>query len=176
MNDQAHRGELPGGILSPAGADEAGGNAFEHGFRAALRAVLQEQSIRHYLHVFGAVPERPPYRQWLNLDRDNYVHIADVWANPDFRARVLTRLDRRPRASKLRRYLLRDLKYLDEFAGHRRALLGLQFLAPVAVLDRTPEGEVELICGGGHAQVRPTHFGHSRTNPHKCEAAHTRSW
>jgi hypothetical protein len=75
--------------------DDAKGTVFR--LRRALRATFDQMSINCYVRVFGAVPDRAPYRQWLYLGKD-YIHIADVWNNPNARKRVLTRLYRNPRS------------------------------------------------------------------------------
>jgi hypothetical protein len=120
------RGGLPGGLVGeviPPDGDEAkakafyrGVDAFKRGLKRAIGEVFTKASIDNYLRVFGAVPDRQPYRQWLCAGRDKYVHIADVWHDPSYRKRVLTRIERNRRAWRLRGYLLRDLEYLDEFA------------------------------------------------------------
>jgi hypothetical protein len=91
--------------------------------RDAMRATFDEMSIRSYLAVFGAVPDRPPYRQWLYLGRarDAYLHIANVWADAALRERMLARLQRDRRSWVLFDRLQRDLEYLDEFAAAGRA-------------------------------------------------------
>jgi hypothetical protein len=103
---------------SEIGKIEREGREFKKGLRGAMRAAFDQMSINRYLAVFGAVPDRPPYRQWLYEGRksDAYVHIADVWADAALRARVLARLQRlRPPLLCARvRY---DLAYLDKFAA-----------------------------------------------------------
>jgi hypothetical protein len=88
--------------------------------RKELCATFDQMSINSYVRVFGAVPDRAPYRQWLYLGKD-YIHIADVWNDPNQRKRVLGRLRRNPRSWKLQAYLERDLHYLTEFAGQQCA-------------------------------------------------------
>jgi hypothetical protein len=89
--------------------------------KGGLRAGFQKWSIARYIAVFGAIPDKPPYRQWLSVRRDHFIHIADLWKDPQLRADMLARLQQNRRAYKLRYYLERDLKYLDEFAAQLSA-------------------------------------------------------
>jgi hypothetical protein len=74
-------------ILLPHEADRAAGDRGMNILRGAMRATFDQMSINRYLAVFGAVPEMPPYRQWLCVRRDSYAHIADIWADPALRER-----------------------------------------------------------------------------------------
>jgi hypothetical protein len=86
-------------------------------FGGAIRGALRESSIGRYLTVFGAVPREQPRRQWLCVGRDNYLHIANVWKDPERRKSVLARLRRGPMSWKrLALHVEDDLEYLDEFA------------------------------------------------------------
>src|SRR5690348_10586460 len=89
-------------------------------YRKPMGSAFDAMSIARYMAVFGVVPDVAPYRQWLNLRRDRYIHIADLWNDPELRARTLARLQRDRRSYKLCRYLSRDLEYLDEFAALSR--------------------------------------------------------
>jgi hypothetical protein len=85
--------------------------------RSAMRCIVRQESIDRYLAAFGAVPREQPYRQWLCVGRDQYVHIADVWKDPELRERVLTRLRRGSMSWKrMFCWVQYDLEYLDEFA------------------------------------------------------------
>jgi hypothetical protein len=98
--------------------------AFKSGLRClrrALRDTFDQMSINHYVRVFGAAPDRAPRRQWLYLGKEGYIHIADVWNNPNDRKRVKTRLCRNPRTWRLYEGLCSDLSYLCEFAGQQCA-------------------------------------------------------
>lgn len=102
----------------------------------------RKTSIDRYVHVFGAVPERQPYRQWLYAGRGEYIHIADVWNDPGARKHVFTLIRRKPRAWRLHDRLVRDLEYLTEFAGRQCATndLGSAVTALRAWLGSTPAG------------------------------------
>jgi hypothetical protein len=111
------RGDLPGGLVGEvlAPGEEASDNEHPHdeqwyrrGRRALkneIRSAFQELSIARYLTVFGAVPDKEPFRQWLYAGKDEYIHIAYVWQNPDYRKRVFARLERNPRALRLYSHL-----------------------------------------------------------------------
>jgi hypothetical protein len=107
---------IDGEVLEPHEHDRIEGNTAKERLKDALRASFDRVSINYYLRVFGAVPDRRPARQWLCEGRDTYIHIADVWKDPELRERILERLWRR-RAYRLHRYVSRDLEYLDRFAG-----------------------------------------------------------
>jgi hypothetical protein len=117
--------------------------AAEKRLRKTVRATFDQISIGRYLAVFGAVPRERPYRQWLSTGGfGNYVHIADVWADPESRQQILARLQRGPISwKKLAVYLKLDLEYLDLFAQQWVQLKSI----PLIVRDLTDKQMLQFM-------------------------------